>query len=123
MIFQVCDLKEDQYYCLDCAVKYLQTKKAAQRKNCKLYFTHSKEEITTIIKDVNRRFDDSDDEDSDETDTESIPIKRISELGKVEKKPKPPPKEEPMSPNSSFSSSSGMYSDLNWNSSLKLTAL
>ena len=110
MIFQVCDLKEDQYYCLDCAVKYLQTKKAAQRKNCKLYFTHSKDEITTIIKDVNRRFDDSDDEDSDETDTESIPIKRISELGKVEKKPKPPPKEEPMSPNSSFSSSSGMSS-------------
>lgn len=75
-------MKEDLYYCLDCAVKYLQTKKATQRKHCKLLFTHSKEEITTIIKELNNRLSDSDEEDSSDTDEESIPVRRVSELGK-----------------------------------------
>merc|ERR1719384_1103108 len=61
----VCDVKEDQYYCLDCAVKYLQSKKASQRKHCKLLYTHSKEEISAIIKDVNKRLDDESDDSSD----------------------------------------------------------
>lgn len=86
--FQVCDLKEDRYYCLDDAVKYLQTRKAAQRKNCKLLFTHSKEEISTIIKDVNRRLEDEDS--SDDSDTQQIATRRISELGKEVKKERDP---------------------------------
>merc|ERR1712045_1077521 len=61
----VCDIKEDQYYCLDCAVKYLQTRKVAHRKQCKLLYTHSKEEISTIIKNVNRRLEEESDSESD----------------------------------------------------------
>ena len=87
LIFQVCDIKEDQYYCLDDAVKYLQTRKATQRKNCKLLYTHSKEEISTIIKNVNNRLQEDSDSESD-TDDESgqISTKRISELDKEDPK-------------------------------------
>ena len=87
LIFQVCDIKEDQYYCLDDAVKYLQTRKATQRKNCKLLYTHSKEEISTIIKNVNNRLQEDSDSESD-TDDENghISTKRISELDKEDPK-------------------------------------
>ena len=87
LIFQVCDIKEDQYYCLDDAVKYLQTRKATQRKNCKLLYTHSKEEISTIIKNVNNRLQEDSDSESD-TDDEigQISTKRISELDKEDPK-------------------------------------
>ena len=71
---QVCDLKEDQYFCLDCAVKYLKTRKAPQRKHCKLLFTHSKEEISTLIKEVNDRIDDSD----EETDPALVLVKHFT---------------------------------------------
>ena len=78
-------MREDQYYCLDDAVKYLQSRKAAQRKHCKLLYTHSKEEISAIIKHVNRRLDEDSDEDSDsDSDSEKITIRRVSELGKEE---------------------------------------
>ena len=114
---QVCDLKEDQYFCLDCAVKYLKTRKAPQRKHCKLLFTHSKEEISTLIKEVNDRIDDSDEEDDDNNSSDSdhdlstIPIRRISELGNKSQNKKPPPKkEEPQSPNTSTSSTSSSSS-------------
>ncbi len=80
----MCDVKEDQYYCLDDAVKYLQTRKATQKKHCKLYYTHSKEEITAVIKEVNRRLDgdNSDYSESEESDYSGIPIRRVSELAK-----------------------------------------
>merc|ERR1712029_386810 len=91
----VCDVKEDQYYCLDCAVKYLQSKKASQRKHCKLLYTHSKEEISSIIKDVNKRLDnDSDDSSDSDSDTE-IKTKRISELSKEQQKKKTTPENVP----------------------------
>jgi len=83
----VCDVKEDQYYCLDCAVKYLQSKKASQRKHCKLLYTHSKEEISAIIKDVNQRLDDDSSSDEDSDSDYEIKTKRISELSKEKKKP------------------------------------
>ena len=84
---QVCDVKEDQYYCLDCAVKYLQSKKAAQRKHCKLLYTHSKEEISAIIKDVNKRLEDESSEDEESSDSDfEIKTRRISELSKEKKK-------------------------------------
>lgn len=51
----VCDLKEDTYFCLDHAVKYLQGRKPSQRKHCKLLFTHSKEEISNLIKILNKK--------------------------------------------------------------------
>ena len=108
----MCDVKEDQYYCLDDAVKYLQTRKSSQRKQCKLYYTHSKEEISSVIKHVNERLqDDSDDESSSASDSESIPIKRISELGKEDasasrrNKEQPPPVASPPPPSTSMASS------------------
>ena len=52
------------YFCPEHALQYLQERKTAQRRNCKLYYTHSKEEISAIIKSVNQRLDDSDEEDS-----------------------------------------------------------
>jgi len=51
---QMCDIKEDTYYCMQHAIEYLQSKKPAQRKHCKLLYTHSKEEISAIIKSLNR---------------------------------------------------------------------
>ena len=88
--FQVCDIKEDQYYCLDCAVKYLQTRKAVQRKQCKLLYTHSKEEISTIIKNVNRRLEEESDSDSDsDSDCDvNFSTERVSELRSSEDSPK-----------------------------------
>ena len=87
LIFQVCDIKEDQYYCLDDAVKYLQTRKATQRKNCKLLYTHSKEEISTIIKNINNRLqEDSDSESDSDNEYGEISTKRISELDKEDPK-------------------------------------
>ena len=62
----------------------------AQKKNCKLYYTHSKEEISSTIKHVNQRLEDSDDEDSSSEDDEMTkPLsKRISEMSKMQYKPK-----------------------------------
>ena len=78
---------------MDDAVKYLQTRKAAQRKHCKLLYTHSKEEISTIIKNVNSKIQEaeSSDEDSSSDEYDKISLKRYSELGKDEPKPKPKP--------------------------------
>ena len=62
----------------------------AQRKNCKLFYTHSKEEISAIIKSVNQRLEDSDDEDSSsEDEMTQPPCKRISEMNKMQWTPKP----------------------------------
>ena len=62
----------------------------AQRRNCKLYYTHSKEEISAIIKNVNQRLEDSDEDDSSSDDEMTRPpCKRVSEMGKMEWTPKP----------------------------------
>ena len=62
----------------------------AQRRNCKLFYTHSKEEISAIIKSVNQRLEDSDDEDSSsEDEMTQPPCKRISEMNKMQWTPKP----------------------------------
>lgn len=60
-----------------------------QRKHCKLLYTHSKEEITAIIKNLNRRLEEeSSDEESSNSENEKFSTKRISELGKEAEKPK-----------------------------------
>ena len=65
----------------------MQTRKATQRKNCKLLYTHSKEEISTIIKSVNNRLqEDSDSESDSDNESGEISTKRISELGKEDPK-------------------------------------
>ena len=65
----------------------MQTRKATQRKNCKLLYTHSKEEISTIIKNVNNRLqEDSDSESDTDDDNGLISTKRISELDKEDPK-------------------------------------
>ena len=61
-----------------------------QRRNCKLYYTHSKEEISAIIKSVNQRLEDSDEEDSSsEDEMTQPPCKRISEMRRMQWTPKP----------------------------------
>uniref|UniRef100_A0A0K2T9N0 Putative LOC100870657 [Apis florea] n=1 Tax=Lepeophtheirus salmonis TaxID=72036 RepID=A0A0K2T9N0_LEPSM len=68
------DIKEDSYYCLDHGIECLQKTKFSLRKNFKLLFTHSKDEITTIIKLVNRKIEDALSEgssDDGETDSRS----------------------------------------------------
>ena len=78
------------YFCPEHALQYLQERKMAQRRNCKLYYTHSKEEISSIIKSVNQRLEDSDDEDSSsEDEMTQPPCKRISEMNKMQWSPKP----------------------------------
>ena len=65
----------------------MQTRKATQRKNCKLLYTHSKEEISTIIKNVNNRLqEDSDSESDTDNENDQISTKRISELDKEDPK-------------------------------------
>ena len=63
----------------------MQARKATQRKQCKLLYTHSKEEISSIIKNVNRRLEEESESETD-SDSEQISTKRISELGKEEPK-------------------------------------
>ena len=46
----MCNVKEDTYFCLEHGLEYLQERKASQRKNCTLYYTHSKEEISGLIR-------------------------------------------------------------------------
>ncbi len=79
---QVCDLKEDTYYCLNHAVEYLQERKASQRKHCKLLYTHSKDEISGIVKMVNSRIQDSESS-SSSSDEEEIEVKRYFEKKKA----------------------------------------
>ena len=71
---KVHDVKEDTYYCLEHAIEYLQERKASQRKHCKLLYTHSKEEVSAIVKMVNARI-----EDTEESTSESRYIYRTSE--------------------------------------------
>ena len=92
----VCDLKEDTYYCLEHALQYLQERKANQRKNCKLFYTHSKEEISQVVKDLNRRLNDSALQSSSSDEDDTPPPKRIVE----ERKPLPE-RPAPLSPCSS----------------------
>lgn len=85
ILSQVCDIKEDVYFCPEHALQYLQERKMGQRRNCKLYYTHSKEEISAIIKNVNQRLDDSDEEDSSSEDEMTRPpCKRISEMSTMQ---------------------------------------
>merc|ERR1711981_595410 len=85
----LCDIKEDAYFCPEHALQYLQERKMAQRRNCKLYYTHSKEEISAIIKNVNQRLEDSDEEDSSSEDEMTRPpIRRISEMSKMQYTPR-----------------------------------
>ena len=62
---QVHDVKEDTYYCLEHAIEYLQERKASQRKHCKLLYTHSKEEVSAIVKMVNARVEDAEESTSE----------------------------------------------------------
>ena len=73
MSIQVHDVKEDTYYCLEHAIEYLQERKASQRKHCKLLYTHSKEEVSAIVKMVNARI-----EDTEESTSESRCLFRCS---------------------------------------------
>jgi hypothetical protein len=61
----LCDVKEDTYFCHEHAIEYLQKAKQPQRRACKLLFTHSKEEISSLIKGVNQRIQEPDDSSSD----------------------------------------------------------
>ncbi len=70
--FQMCDVKEDTYYCMQHAIEYLQEKKITQRKHCKLLYTHSKEEISAVIKAVNRRLNASDESSSSSDEDERL---------------------------------------------------
>ena len=72
MSIQVHDVKEDTYYCLEHAIEYLQERKASQRKHCKLLYTHSKEEVSAIVKMVNARIVDTEEEESSEDDRDHI---------------------------------------------------
>ena len=65
---QVHDVKEDTYYCLEHAIEYLQERKASQRKHCKLLYTHSKEEVSAIVKMVNARIEDTEESTSESRD-------------------------------------------------------
>merc|ERR1711881_607915 len=81
---------EDAYFCPEHALQYLQERKMVQGPNCKLYYTHSKEEISSIIKSVNQRLEDSDEDDSSsEDEMTQPPCKRISEMNKMQWTPKP----------------------------------
>lgn len=94
----VCDVKEDTYYCLNHAIEYLQDRKQTLRKNCKILYTHSKEEICSIIKDLNKRLVDSDDDES--SSDEEIEVKRTIEKKKpMVPRPVIPHDSQPMSPN------------------------
>ena len=62
---KVHDVKEDTYYCLEHAIEYLQERKASQRKHCKLLYTHSKEEVSAIVKMVNARIEDTEESTSE----------------------------------------------------------
>ena len=53
-----------------------------------MLYTHSKEEISSIIKDVNKRLDDDSDDSSDSESDNEIKTKRISELSKEQQKKK-----------------------------------
>ena len=106
LTLQVCDTKEDTYYCLTHAIEYLQDLKVSQRKQCKLYYTHSKEEISSVIKHLNKRLMEL--EDSSSEDEDDIEVKRIIEKKKPYKRPEPEPVESPgpsFSPTPSTSSS------------------
>ncbi len=72
----MCDLKEDTYYCMEHAIEYVQEKKITQRKHCKLLYTHSKEEITSLIKAVNKRLQNHDESSSSEEDESKMEVKR-----------------------------------------------
>ncbi|TRY61383.1 hypothetical protein TCAL_01483 [Tigriopus californicus] len=93
----VCDVKEDTYYCLKHAIEYLQDRKQTLRKNCKILYTHSKEEICSIIKDLNKRMVDSDDDES--SSEEELEVKRTIEKKKpMVPRPVIPHDSQPMSP-------------------------
>jgi hypothetical protein len=75
---QLFDSKEETYYCHEHAIEYLQTLKSGQRRNCKLLYTHGKEEITAIIKMVNQRLEDDSDQSSSSSD--EMVIHRVTEV-------------------------------------------
>ncbi len=75
---QLCDVKEDTYYCHEHALEYLQQMKQGQRRHCKLLYTHGKEEITTVIKMVNQRLEEE--SDSSSLSSDEIAIRRVSEV-------------------------------------------
>ena len=77
--FQLCDVKEDSYYCHEHALEYLHKMKHGQRRHCKLLYTHGKDEITAIIKMVNQRLEEEDSDNSSNSSDE-IAIRRVSEL-------------------------------------------
>ena len=77
-ILQLFDSKEETYYCHEHAMEYLQTLKSAQRRNCKLLYTHGKEEITAIIKMVNQRLEEDLDQSSSSSD--DMTVHRVSEV-------------------------------------------
>ena len=107
---QLCNVKDDTYFCLEHGLEYLQERKASQRKHCILYYTHSKEEISALIRGINQRLDNSDDDESDSdvdvgNDGGGATSRRISELAKMQlKRPKTPP---PRKNSDSSSSSEG----------------
>jgi hypothetical protein len=79
VFLQLCDVKEDAYFCHEHAIEYLQKMKQTQRRHCKLLYTHGKEEITAIIKMVNQRLEDED-SDSSSNSSDEIAVRRVSEV-------------------------------------------